>query len=182
MKAIFIPGNGGGDINDPTGFFPYLKRELEKLGLEVISENFPDPLKAKESIWLPHIKKLGADENTILIGHSSGAVAALRYAEKNQILGSVLISACYTDLGMDSEKVSGYYNHPWNWQAIKDNQKWIIQFHSIDDPFIPIEEARFIHQNIDSKYYEFKDKGHFGYPFDYPEFPEVIAALKQFLH
>ena len=46
----------------------------------------PDPLYAKESVWVPHILKsadkggLGCDQNTILIGHSSGAAAALRVA------------------------------------------------------------------------------------------------------
>ena len=34
IKAIFIPGNGGGSTKD--NWFPYLKTELEKLGLEVI--------------------------------------------------------------------------------------------------------------------------------------------------
>src|SRR5258707_15767070 len=102
VKVIFIPGNGGGDINDPDGWFPYIKKRLENLGLEVISQNFPDPIKARGKYWLPFIKKLGADEKTILVGHSSGAVAALRYAEKQQILGSVLVSTAYTDLGLES--------------------------------------------------------------------------------
>jgi len=43
-------------------------------------ENMPDPYDAKESIWLPFIKKdLGCDKNTILIGHSSGAEAIMRW-------------------------------------------------------------------------------------------------------
>jgi predicted alpha/beta hydrolase family esterase len=179
IKVIFIPGNGGGDINDPDGWFPYLKDEFKKLGIKVISQNFPDPVKARQKYWLPFIKKLGADKNTILIGHSSGAVAALRYAEKYQILGSILVSASYTDLGMESEKVSGYFDHPWDWEKIKKNQSWIIQFHSTDDPFIPITEARFIHQKTDSKYFEFTNQEHFGYPTPKLEFPEIVEEVKR---
>ncbi len=89
MKAIFIPGNGGGTPKD--NWFPYLKRELEKLGITVIDQNFPDSDLARAKYWLPFIKTLGADENTILVGHSSGATAAMCYAEKNKILGSVLV-------------------------------------------------------------------------------------------
>ncbi|MBI2601228.1 alpha/beta hydrolase [Candidatus Daviesbacteria bacterium] len=178
IKVIFVHGNGGGDVNDPKGWFPYLKRKLEKLNLQVISQNFPDPIKARAKYWLPFLKKLEADENTILIGHSSGAVAALRYAEKHQILGSILVSACYTDLGLKSEKISGYYDKVWNWKKIKHNQKWIVQFHSADDPFIPIEEARYIHEKLTTQYYEFKDQGHFGYPRVKREFPEIIDVLK----
>jgi uncharacterized protein len=173
IKVIFIPGNGGGDINDPDGWFPYLKSELEKLGLEVISQNFPDPIKARESYWLPFIKELGADKNTILIGHSSGAVAALRYAQKYQILGSVLVSASYTDLGEESERVSGYFDHSWDWEKIRKNQKFIIQFYSTDDPFIPAEETKFIQKQTNSE--------HFGYPTPKLEFPEIVEAIKKHL-
>jgi uncharacterized protein len=168
IKVIFIPGNGGGDINDPEGWFPYLKKELEALGLKVISENFPDPIEAKEKIWLPFITKLGADENTILIGHSSGAVAALRYAQNFKILGSVLVSACYTD-------------YPWDWEKIRNNQKWIIQYHSTDDPFIPIEEARYIHQKTNSEYHEDTSQEHYGYPTPKREFPEIVEEIKKHL-
>ena len=122
MKAILIPGNGGGSPQD--NWFPWLEKELPKLGIEVINVQFPDPELARKKFWLPFIEKLGADENTILIGHSSGGLAAMRYAETNKLLGSILVGACYTDLGYDSERQSGYYDDPWNWDAIKKNQKW----------------------------------------------------------
>ena len=41
------------------------------------------------SIWLPFMKdELGVDENTIIIGHSSGACAAVRFAETLKVLTS----------------------------------------------------------------------------------------------
>lgn len=182
IKIIFIPGNGGGDINAPDGWFPYLKRQLEKLGLKVVSQNFPDPVYARKQYWLPFLEKLGADENTILIGHSSGAVAAMRFAETHQLLGSILVSACHTDLGMPGEKISGYYDEVWNWEAIKQNQQWIVQFHSTDDPLIPIEEARFVHEKLNTEYIEDTDQQHYGYPTAKLEFPEIIKILKQKLN
>lgn len=40
-----------------------------------------DPVTARESKWLPFMKEqLKCDENTIIIGHSSGAEAAMRYS------------------------------------------------------------------------------------------------------
>ena len=177
MKAIIIPGNGGGTPKD--NWFPYIKKELEKVGIKVIAEQFPDPILAREKYWLPFIKKLGADEKTILIGHSSGAVAALRFAEKNEILGSVLVGACYTDLGLEEEKKSGYYNRPWNWKKIKSNQLWIVLFASADDPFIPIREARHINKNLEPLYFEYKNEGHFGSS-EKPkkEFPKIVKIIK----
>ena len=176
IKVILIHGNGAGTAKDQ--WFPYVKKELEKLGLKVIARDFPDPVLARAKYWLPFLKKLGADKNTILIGHSSGAVAAMRFAEENKILGSVLVGACYTDLGDEMEKKSGYYEKPWNWQNIKNNQKWIIQFASKDDPWIPIKEARFIHQRLNTEYYEYEHEGHFGADREYPKFPKLVEVVK----
>ena len=181
VKVIIIPGNGGGTPND--NWFPYIKNELEKLDLIVIAKEYPDPMLAREKYWLPFIKKLGADENTILIGHSSGAIAAMRFAENHQILGSVLVGAYYTDLGLEEEKKSGYFNRPWKWNQIRNNQKCIILFASTDDPFIPIQEARHINENLNAEYYEYQNEGHFGHG-NKPkkEFPEIINVIKSKLN
>jgi len=175
-KIIITRGNGNSEPNE--NWFPYVKRELEKIGLEVLNEKFPDPELAREKYWLPFIKSLGADENTILIGHSSGAVATMRFAEKNKILGSVLVGACYTDLGDEDERKSGYYNRPWEWEVIKNNQKWIVQFSSIDDPYIPVEEPRYISQRLQTEYHEHTDEGHFGADKNKIAFPEIVTVIK----
>lgn len=176
-KVILIPGNGGGSAKD--NWFPYIKQHLEKLGATVIAKDFPDPILAREKYWLPFIKKLGADENTILIGHSSGAIAAMRYAEKNKILGSVLVGTYYTDLGLEDEKKAGYFDRPWDWDKIRKNQQWIVQFNSRDDPWIPIEEARYVHNKLKTEYYEYKRMGHFGEDRNYKEFPKLVSILKK---
>lgn len=177
MKVIFIPGNGGGSPQD--NWFPYLGKALKEKGLEVIASEFPDNFLARESYWVPFLSELGADKETILIGHSSGAIAAMRYAEKNPLLGSVLVGSYHTDMGMATEKESGYFDRPWDWKAIKDHQKWILQFASTNDPWIPIEEARFVHEKLQTDYHEFEDKGHFGGDYRKLEFPELLEALTQ---
>lgn len=172
IKIILIPGNGAPKPTD--GWYSYVKGELSKFNFEVINKVFPDPIVAREKYWLPFITELGANEKTILMGHSSGAVAAMRYAETKKILGSILVGACYTDLGEENEKASGYYDHPWDWQAIIKNQNWIVQFASTDDPFIPISEARYIHEQLKTEYHEYTDQGHFMDK----KFPQIIEALK----
>ena len=176
IKAIIVPGNG--DDSPEDKWFPYVKKELEKISIEVINIKFPDPVLARQEYWLPFIETLGADENTVLIGHSSGAVATLRFAESHRILGSVIVGAYVSDLNEENEKLSGYFNEPWNWKEIRSNQQWIIQFASSDDPFIPIEEARKIHKELDTEYYEYTDQGHFGSRDGKVEFPEMIEAMR----
>jgi pimeloyl-ACP methyl ester carboxylesterase len=86
------------------------------------------------------------------------------------VQGCVLVSACHTDLGIDNEREAGYYNRPWRWELIKANagaipqstpsappnplllssilppsgRAGITQFHSDDDPFIPLSEAQHV--------------------------------------
>jgi predicted alpha/beta hydrolase family esterase len=179
IKVIFIPGNGGGTPKD--NWFPYLKRELIKLGVEVTDKDFPDNVLAPEKSWIPFLRELGTDENTILIGHSTGAIAAMRFAEDNKILGSVLVGVYHTDLGIEEEKQAGYFDRLWNWEKIKKNQKWIAQFNSTDDPWIPIEEARFINEKLKTDYFEYTNQGHFGGDYFKEEFPEIVEVTKNHL-
>ena len=175
-KVVMIHGNGGG--NGEGGWFPWVKRQLVHHGFQVLNPSMPDPVEAKASIWLPYMEKeLAIDHDTIIIGHSSGAVAALRYAETHSIVGSILVAPCYTDLGEPTETIGEWYDKLWQWQAICDNQQWIIQFASQDDPFIPIHEARHIHEKINAEYHEYLDREHFGWPTEIKELPEVVEGV-----
>jgi len=173
-KVILIHGNGGSTADDL--WLPYLDREFTALGLDVINQTFPDNVRARAQYWLPFLEELGADDHTILIGHSSGAVAAMRYAETHRLLGSVLVGVCHSDLGDAGEAASGYYREPWAWQKIRENQNWIAIYHSTDDPHIPAAEPRFIAAQLKCSYFEFSDRGHFV---DARDFPEVVAYVRR---
>jgi uncharacterized protein len=174
VKAILIHGNGGGTAGDI--WLPYLERELTAIGLNVINRTFPDNVKARARYWLPFLEQLGAGEDTILVGHSSGAVAAMRYAETHRLLGSILVGVCHTDLGDGGEAASGYYRASWQWDQIRLNQQWIGIYQSTDDPLIPVTEARFVAAQLRCSYFEFTDRGHFT---DSREFPEVVQFVRR---
>lgn len=180
-NIILLPGNGGASPKRDH-WFPWVTTEIKKLGLEVMAQEMPDSQIAHMNIWLPFIKnELKADENSIIIGHSSGGVAALRYLEENRLFGAIVVGVNYTDLGYPEEKEAGWYEKPWQWEKIIQNAQWIAQFDSIDDPFIPIEEPRYIQKQLNSEYYEFSDRGHFMIS-ENPRnatFLEIIDVLKQ---
>eukprot|EP01134_Creolimax_fragrantissima_P000120 CFRG0120T1 len=136
----------------------------------------PDPFEAKETIWIPFIQnEMKCDENTIVIGHSSGAEAAMRLLERQHVLGCVLVSACHSDLGLESERISGYYSRPWQWDSIRGNAKFILQYHSTDDPFIPREQADLVAHEIGSDYTCFEDRSHF---FTYKSMRNLLPDLR----
>lgn len=177
VRVILIHGNGSSKPTD--NWLPYLKRELEQLGVRVDAPQFPDTEKARSAYWLPFLEnELRADDDTVIVGHSSGAIAAMRFAETHRLLGSVLVGAYYTDLGYETEKLSGYFDMPWNWEAIKDNQQWIIQFAGANDPWIPLGEAHMIRDQLHTEYYESPDQGHFGGDYHKETFPELLKAIK----
>ena len=173
-KVIIIHGNGGCTAGD--FWYPRVEQECAALGLTVVNETFPDNVKARAAYWLPHLEELGADEDTILIGHSSGAVAAMRYVETHRVLGSILVGVCHTDLGDSGEAASGYYRAPWQWDRIRDHQQWIAIYHSVDDPHIPAAEPRFVAAQLKCPYFEFQDRGHF---LDADALPEAVPYLKR---
>lgn len=175
---MIIPGNDNTPIT--SNWYQYVKNELEKLGLEVIAENMPDPKLARKEIWIPFIKeKISAGEDSILIGHSSGAVAILRFLEENKCKLAILVGVYHTDLGDELEKKSGYFDEEWKWDQIKNNAKKIVVFASQDDPYIPIEQPRFIKEKLDAEYHEYKDEGHFGADVNKKVFPELVLVVKK---
>src|SRR5258708_24943751 len=104
MHAIIIPGNNNTAISEV--WYLQVKKELEKLGLDVIAKNMPDPNLARKQFWLPFIEEHVKDQSSsILVGHSSGAVAILRYLEENKAEGIVLVGASHTDLNDKKEKI-----------------------------------------------------------------------------
>ena len=172
-RVILIHGNGGCTAAD--GWLPFVEHELSELGLDVVNRTFPDNVRARASVWLPFLEELGADERTVLIGHSSGAVAALRYAESHRLLGSVLVGVCHTDLGDPGERASGYYRAPWRWPDIRRNQQWTGIFQSDDDPHIPVAEARFVAKQLRGSYFEHSGRGHFTSREPFPELVQFVV-------
>lgn len=173
-RIIFIHGNDTSHWS--FGFASWLKSELEKLGFPCVFETFPDSILARKKYWLPFLKdhvKVG--KNDVLVGWSSGAAAAMRYAEINKILGSVLISGSYTDLGDDLEKQSGYFDTPWDWVSIRKNQQKIALIYGDDDPYIPKEQFAFIASQLRPKVLKVASGKHF---LEYTEFPLLLDYIK----
>ena len=82
----------------------------------------------RESIWIPFMENdLAIDPSTVVVGHSSGAIAAMRFAQKHKVAGIVLVATYETTLGLGGERRSEYFNTPWDWAAIKQNAGFVIQ-------------------------------------------------------
>lgn len=175
MKPRFVFVHGNMTTHWSLAWGAWLKTELEKLGFETFFETMPDSIIARAEYWLPFLKdhvKVG--ENDVIIGWSSGAVAAMRYAETNKIKGSILVSPCYTDTGDELEKQSGYYDKPWDWNGIKANQQKIALFYGDDDPYISQDEFSYIAQQLSPTEVKIPGGKHF---IERDSFPELLDYI-----
>lgn len=175
VTVAVVPGNGDGDVEE-CNWYAYLRDSLHKPPkVEALLKNMPDPVTARESIWLPFMQdQLGCGENSIIVGHSSGAEAAMRFAEQHKVLGLVLVSAYTSDLGDATEQASGYFGRPWQWNKIKQNAGFIVQFASEADPFLPWSEQMEVAQALDAELHSYKDEGHFSDE----TFPDLAAVVQ----
>lgn len=179
-KIVILPGNGCRNV-ERANFYASLRNALRAaLGdsVQVILETMPDPDLARRAIWLKHMSDVfHVDEQTLVIGHSSGAVAIMRFLEQAPLGGAILVSAYTSDLGIQSEIASGYFDGAWNWSAQRANcRRQILQFGSTDDPFLPTEEQDTVARELSAKYYRFSDRNHFMVA-HVPELVDAAVAL-----
>jgi predicted alpha/beta hydrolase family esterase len=177
MKPRFVYVHGNDSTSWQSPWAVWLKQKLDSRGYNTWFETMPDPKIAHSDIWLPYLQdtaKVGP--NDVIVGWSSGAVAAMRYAETHKILGSILLSPCYTDLGDDVERQSGYYDKPWQWAAIKANQKKIALVFGDDDPYISQSEFAYIAVHLGPTKLKIPGVGHFQTRQDFPELLRYIEA------
>eukprot|EP00914_Ancora_sagittata_P023204 GHVO01045951.1.p1 GENE.GHVO01045951.1~~GHVO01045951.1.p1 ORF type:complete len:217 (+),score=22.58 GHVO01045951.1:28-678(+) len=175
-KVAIIPGNGGGDV-EQSNWYPWVRDQLDRLpGVQAQLQNMPDPVYAREKKWIPFMRNnLHCDEDTIILGHSSGCEAAMRFAETYKVKGIVLVSAYHTDMGKEYERISGYFDRPWEWAKIRENTGFIVQFGSTDDHAVPFAEQQEVATQLGSELKKYSDRGHF-LQF---EFPEVVDVIKK---
>lgn len=177
MKPRFIFVHGNQSTHWSFAWAPWLKSELEYLGFETFFETMPDSIIARSEYWIPFLKDhVKVDNRDVIIGWSSGAVAAMRFAENNSLRGSILISPSYSDLHDELEKQSGYFNKPWNWNSIKSNQKKIALFYGNDDPYIPQEEFKHISEQLKPTRFKIPGGKHFIEQEAFPELIDYIIA------
>jgi len=184
MKVIIIPGMGCTPVAS-SNWYSWLAAEMQKRPKveECILHDFPDPYKCRESIWMPHVQSLIDDAgNIIVVGHSTGASCAMRLLEKTTdkpLAGCILVAAAHTDLGDEDERLSEYFNRPWNWESMAKGAAKTILFHGTDDPLIPVAEARYIAEQLAfSESFSFREMpkhSHFFRP--WPELLEEMDAI-----
>lgn len=162
-KFVILHGWKG---NSKKGWFPWLKRELEARGHEVVIPDLPIPYIPNVSNQVDFIlKQIKFDENTVLVGHSLGTVVSLRILEKldKPIKKLVLISGLIEPRLMEKTSLMAnvFINWKFNFSKIKKNVEEIKILRDINDYLIVGEESAKVQQFIGGELIDFEaEKSH----------------------
>lgn len=187
-RIILVHGWGGSPDID---WFPWAKKELEKLGYEVIIPKMPDPDYPKITPWVNKLKETvgEAHESDIFVGHSIGCQTVERYLEtlidntkiKKVILIApwvVLTRKTFEEMGENEEVVKEWYETPINYKKIKNMTSWTAVF-SDDDPFVSYEDSYKIYkQNLGAEIIIKTGQGHFAGEQGITQIPFLLKLVK----
>ncbi|KKW31679.1 MAG: hypothetical protein UY76_C0052G0003 [Candidatus Uhrbacteria bacterium GW2011_GWA2_52_8d] len=170
-------------------WYPWLKRELEDKGIEVIVPAMPEASMPKMNLWVPALAEIVGkpDENTILVGHSIGCATIMRYletlGESETIGGAVFIAGFTTDLGF--EEIHNFFETPLNFQKIRSHFPRLIAIYSDDDPFVDSKYAAILADELGAEIVPSAKMKHFSGPVDGEEscvvLPQALDAVMNML-
>ena len=182
QKTAFIFHGTG--ANPDMHWFPWLDEKLKQNGYEVIRPNFPTPENQSLENWLDVFNQYNdkLDSDSILIGHSTGAVFVLNVLEKydQKIAGSFLVSGFIGPLGLeDFDPLNKTFaERDFNWQKIRDNSEKFFIYNSKDDPYVPFRKAKELEKKLNGTIRKFESGGHLNQNSGYTEFSDLLEDIK----
>ena len=181
MKNYFIIHGSFG--NSQEHYLPWLTRELNKLGGEVVCLDFPIGVGVQcyES-WAktlnPYKNKINKD--TIFIGRSIGPIFAIKYILENNLKIAKLISISgfnnYSVDGGDYDKVNKSMFVD-NLKEFKKHCKENICIISENDPYVKLPALKEFADTIADKTINIKNGGHFNTDSGYTTFEKLLELI-----
>lgn len=140
----------GWNSNSREGWFPLVKNEFEPLGYNVIIPDLPGNYFPEYEGWLKAIDDSKPDENSVLIGHSLGGVAILKYLERVEVPVKQVVLAATPIECMHFDQISHFFKEDFNWKKIRENADKINLIYETDDPLVPLEHGQKLADKLDA--------------------------------
>jgi uncharacterized protein len=157
-------------------WYPWLKKELENKGytvaipeLPTMNTDLPD-LEKQLSVAETYVSK-----DTTVIGHSLGALLAMRLAEKYSYEKMLLVAGWdFNDLTAEHRL---FWKTPIDHAAIKQHVKNTIVISSDNDPYITAITAEDMSKRLGGEFVLVKDAGHFTKKYGITKIPGMLPYL-----
>ncbi|PSH00755.1 MAG: hypothetical protein BRC30_01845 [Nanohaloarchaea archaeon SW_7_46_7] len=184
QKAFIFHGTGAGQYDH---WFPEIKKKLEEQEVEVAVPEFPTPEAQNLNNWLQVLEHEGLEigEDTVLIGHSTGAAFILNILERIgfEVEAVFLISGFTGPLNDERFDLLNktFAEREFDFESIKASAGEIYVFHSASDPYVPLEKAGELVEDLDANFELVANAGHFNTESGYIDFPELWEKLQIFV-
>lgn len=185
MKTAYIFHDS---FSDPiSDWYPWMKETLEAAGYIVTVPKFPTPAGQSYESWRVVLKNyLGSfNGETIIIGHGTGGLFALRLVEELPIpLRGLFLVASYAEplgnVGFDRLNQT-FTNHEFNWDKIRSNSNTVRVFAGADDPFVPANISDHLGDLLKTDVQTIPDGGHLNKAFGFTQLVSVAQEIHQSL-
>lgn len=171
----------GYEGNPENHWFPYIKMEIEKYGVQVFAPEMPTEYTVE--VWLEKLKEISeqVNENTILIGHSLGCPTILHllaHLEK-PVFGTVFVAPfgkAFSDATKEDEECNRFVQSI-TWKQARKNAGVVKIFAGIDDEVVPLEVSIHFASMLKESIRLVENAGHFCTEDGFETFPELLEYL-----
>jgi len=179
----------GVENNSQGNWFPWLRKDLSRKGYKVWVPDLPGSDSPNMKLWVKIIfsnKDWNFNNQSLMIGHSSGATLILRILEKlpagTQINKAILV-ACFVTRGTKQEFFrykEGLVRDGFDWRKIKKSAKKFFYIHSKNDKYeCGAENGIIMKKHLGGELIIKENEGHFNLEQgpQYKQFPLIIELL-----
>ncbi len=163
-NALILHGTNG---TSQSNWFPWLKGELESRGWKVWVPDLPDSDHPVSQKWIEYVfanKDWQFNEESVIVGHSAGAVTALALIQELPgdivIKKAIMVGVFRGDLGR--EDLKDLAQKPWDFEKIKLHANELVFVHSDDDPICPLGHAKWWAEQLNGKLAIISGRRHFN--------------------
>ena len=188
LQRVFLIHGWTGHAN--KDWFPWVKEELTKKGYEVIVPEMPDSDNPIRGEWIAKMHQLidPPKHNDILVGHSLGGLAVLRYLETLKegqkidkvvlVAPAILLSPAAIENVNDEKIVHDWKDDPINFNDIKSKAGSFTVLLSKNDPMVLYDEnKKVIEENLTNNIVTFDKMGHFTQEDGVTEFSQLLDLI-----
>lgn len=185
-KIIFVHGYTASSQAD---WYPSIKPELNKLGVDYSIPDLPGEEQPHARDWVEIIKKevQATTKPVVLVGHSLGTRAILLYLDKYQTkVDTVILIASLSNEVKNAERRGGeaypdFFEYKIDMGSIKKLANKFVVMHSKDDDSLDYEEHGVaLSKELGVELLSYDGRGHFYAPENAPYVLEVLRKELNF--
>jgi predicted alpha/beta hydrolase family esterase len=181
-RAILVHGWGG---TPEHGWFPWLKKELERRSWQVEAPLMPNTDEPVRDEWVAKLREVvgAVDDQTYLVSHSLGCITALRFLESleagQKIGGMILVAGFPNDLKFDGyrHQIKPFVDGGVSWSTVRAKCDAFFLLQSQDDEWVNPENYHELRERLNCDGMLTNGNGHYSGDDGVTDVPILLEKL-----